>query len=329
MSNELMIFNEERMNFIDKVSAMMAQGGITVPDHFRNKPADCFAVAMQAAEWGMNPYSVARKTHVVNGNLGYEAQLLGAVISSSNATVGHFHYETAGDFSQFVFGDKRTEDGLAVRCGAVIAGDTDITWGDWLYMKPITTRNSPLWKTVPSQQLKYLALKYWSRLYTPDVIMGVYDKEELEFSNQPEKDITEAVNSVNDSIDAAAAAEETPEPKKAAAKPRPKAKPKTAAEAKQDIDKADGKVIEGELEPKKTVAEQVDELNEKQVKDVPVKGSAFTELMTKANNIASGKDFKAVKDALVNAHDKEFITGAEANKVKSALIASKAALMAK
>jgi hypothetical protein len=39
---------------------------------------------MQAAQWGMNPFAVAQKTHVVNGTLGYEAQLVNAVVSSSN-----------------------------------------------------------------------------------------------------------------------------------------------------------------------------------------------------------------------------------------------------
>jgi hypothetical protein len=37
---------------------------------------------MQAAQWGMNPFAVAQKTHVVNGTLGYEAQLVNAVVSS-------------------------------------------------------------------------------------------------------------------------------------------------------------------------------------------------------------------------------------------------------
>jgi hypothetical protein len=43
---------------------------------------------------------VAQKTHLVNGVLGYEAQLVNAVISSSNAIVGRFHYEYEGDWSK-------------------------------------------------------------------------------------------------------------------------------------------------------------------------------------------------------------------------------------
>ncbi|SPX63869.1 Uncharacterised protein [Leclercia adecarboxylata] len=36
------------------------------------------AIIMQAMQWGMNPYAVAQKTHLVNGVLGYEAQLVNA-----------------------------------------------------------------------------------------------------------------------------------------------------------------------------------------------------------------------------------------------------------
>lgn len=59
----------------------------------RRKPADCMAVAMQAAQWGMNPFAVAQKTHVVNGTLGYEAQLVNAVISTMSPTKDRINYE--------------------------------------------------------------------------------------------------------------------------------------------------------------------------------------------------------------------------------------------
>ena len=40
----------------------------------------------------MNPFAVAQKTHVVNGSLGYEAQLVNAVVQASGAIDGRFHY---------------------------------------------------------------------------------------------------------------------------------------------------------------------------------------------------------------------------------------------
>lgn len=41
---------------------------------------------------------------------------------------------------------------------------------------------------MPKQQIAYLAVKYWARLYCPEVVLGVYTPEELE--DRPIKDIT-------------------------------------------------------------------------------------------------------------------------------------------
>lgn len=42
------------------------------------------------------------------------------------------------------------------------------------------TRNSTLWADDPRQQLAYLAVKRWARLFCPDVILGVYTPDELD-----------------------------------------------------------------------------------------------------------------------------------------------------
>lgn len=206
MSNEVMqspvneadtkaaIFSPTGLQKLQAFAEVMAQGKATVPAHLANKPADCLAIALQAAQWGMNPYAVAQKTHLVNGTLGYEAQLVNAVITSSTAVQGRFKYEYGGNWDSFRPGEKNatTEKGLCVRVGAVLRGETEITWGEPLYMEFVTTRNSPLWKTAPKQQLAYLAVKYWARLYCPDVILGVYTPDEFDQPQRSERDVTPA-----------------------------------------------------------------------------------------------------------------------------------------
>lgn len=48
------------------------------------------------------------------------------------------------------------------------------------------TRNSTLWADDPRQQLAYLAVKRWARLYCPEVILGVYTIDELEKTEERE-----------------------------------------------------------------------------------------------------------------------------------------------
>ncbi|WP_319048717.1 RecT family recombinase [Cronobacter malonaticus] len=173
------IFSPDGLNQLMKFAEVMAQSRVTVPAHLAGKPADCMAVAMQAAQWGMSPFAVAQKTHVVNGTLGYEAQLVNAVVQNSGAIKGRFHYEYRGEGAS-----------LECRVGAVIRGEQEITWNEWLCISSITTKNSPLWKTNPKQQFGYLQVKNWARAHTPGAILGVYTPDELEERPRVERDIT-------------------------------------------------------------------------------------------------------------------------------------------
>jgi hypothetical protein len=163
-----LIRNPSMMTQFRELAAEMASSKVTVPVHLQKSPGDCFAVVMQAAQWGMSPFSVAQKTHLVNGVLGYEAQLVNAVVQSSGAIQGRFHYEYSGEGLD-----------LACRVGAIIKGEADIAWGEWLKASQVTTKNSPLWKTNPKQQMGYLQVKNWARLYCPGAILGVYSEDEL------------------------------------------------------------------------------------------------------------------------------------------------------
>lgn len=167
-ASELMM-DARTMESLMRVADLMASGKSTVPAHLQKNPADCMAVIMQSLQWNMNPFAVAQKTHLVNGTLGYEAQLVNAVVQASGSIDGRFHYEYKG-----------ASPALECRVGATIKGEKDITWGLWLCENKVTTKNSPLWKTNPAQQMGYLQVKNWARLFCPGAILGVYSPDEFE-----------------------------------------------------------------------------------------------------------------------------------------------------
>lgn len=161
-------------NNLDKTFALahqMAEAKCTLPVHLRGNVGDCLAIITQAMLWNMNPFAVAQKTHIVNGTLGYEAQLVNAVVQNSGAVRGAPVYEYRGE-----------GDSLECRVGFVLRGQTEVTFGEWLSIKQPTTKNSPLWKTNPKQQLGYLQLKNWARAFAPGAILGVYTVDELQDS---------------------------------------------------------------------------------------------------------------------------------------------------
>lgn len=163
------MMNPESMDRIMRMAEMMASGKSTIPLHLQKNPADCMAVVLQATQWGMNPFAVAQKTHVVSGHLGYEAQLVNAVVQQSGCITGHFHYEYKGN-----------SPAMECRVGAILRGEREVTWGEWLNEAKVTTKNSPIWKTNPKQQMGYLQVKNWARLYAPGAILGVYTPDEFD-----------------------------------------------------------------------------------------------------------------------------------------------------
>jgi len=169
----------ESLGDVVRFAEVMAQGGIALPKHLRGEGGACMAVAMQALQWEMNPFAVASKSYSVNGNIAYEAQLIAAVVNTRSGIKGRLKYEFTGE------GDE-------LRCKVSGELDGDVCEYNTPPMKAITTRNSPLWKTDPEQQLGYYAARSWARRHCPEVLLGVYDKEEVETFHGPDnaKDVT-------------------------------------------------------------------------------------------------------------------------------------------
>lgn len=167
-----LVLSNDTMDKAFRMAELMASGRSTVPKHLQGSPADCMAVTLQALQWNMSPFAVAQKTHLVNGTLGYEAQLVNAVLQSTGAIVGDFEYEYQGS----------GPNDLKCRVGAIPRGKAEIKWGEWLSITEVTTKNSPLWKTNPRQQMGYLQVKNWARAFKPGAILGVYTPDELEAS---------------------------------------------------------------------------------------------------------------------------------------------------
>lgn len=204
IDNISILTNGELFDRLRTLSTVMANSGAFVPDHFRGKPDACMAVVMQAARWGMDPFAVAQKTHIVgnSGVLGYEAQLVNAVVTNMSPTKDRLHYEWFGAWENIVGRfiektsskgnkyiapgwDLKDEAGVGIRVWATMKGE-DEPRELVLMLSQAQVRNSTLWASDPRQQLAYLAVKRWARLYCPDVILGVYSPDEVEERTEKE-----------------------------------------------------------------------------------------------------------------------------------------------
>lgn len=193
---------------IEKFAGLMASARVTIPVELQNKPGDCLALCLQAQAWGMNPYAVAQKAHVIKNKLGYEAQLVNAVITRHAPIQGRLSFawsegwerilgkfkkqpgkNSGADYTVPNWADK-DEDGLWCEVSATLTGETEPRVLR-LEMRQAHPRQSTLWATDPKQQLAYTVVKRWARLHCPDVILGIYTPEELKsMPDSDEKDVT-------------------------------------------------------------------------------------------------------------------------------------------
>lgn len=152
------------------VAYLMSGSSLAVRKHLRGDPGACFGIVIQAVEWGMSPYAVANKSYVVNDQLAYESQLIQAVILRRAPLKGRIKFAFEGE------GDQR------VCIASAVTLDDDTVEYRSPPMGKITPKNSPLWKNDPDQQLSYFSGRGLCRRHFPDVLMGIYDVDELEGS---------------------------------------------------------------------------------------------------------------------------------------------------
>lgn len=191
-----LIMQGDSFDRVMRMAEIMASGVATIPKHLQKNQADCTAIVMQSMQWGMNPFAVAQKTHITQGGtLGYEAQLVNAVIMANGPLAEHPSYEFIGDWDRILGRVKEMqsegkgkyyvkdwqpadESGLGVICHYTIIGLEPRSLK--LMLKQCWPRFSTQWATDPQQQICYAVIKKIARREFPGVILGVYTLDELE-----------------------------------------------------------------------------------------------------------------------------------------------------
>lgn len=205
-----LVMDNGAMESMMTAAKLMASARVTIPKHIQGSVGDCLAVIMQAAQWKMNPFAVAQKTHLTQGGaLGYEAQLINAVIVSCGAIVGQPEFEFFGDWLKILgkvaektseksggkyyvsTWDRGAESGLGVKCIATLRGESEPREIAVL-LAQAWPRFSTQWATDPQQQITYLAVRKFARRYAPGAILGVYTVEEMSDADAVEKEINPA-----------------------------------------------------------------------------------------------------------------------------------------
>jgi hypothetical protein len=148
---------------------MMCKAGLAIPKHLRDNPGVCLSVIQRSLAWEMDPWAVATKTYAVNDILAYEAQLVAAVVKKW------------APIRERVIPYVFTGEGGELQCSITLHHAE--TGEEIFYQTPkrkdIKTQNSPLWSTEPQQQMSYYAIRAMCRRHFPEILLGVYDRDEV------------------------------------------------------------------------------------------------------------------------------------------------------
>jgi hypothetical protein len=152
---------------IMEFAKLMAASQSAVPKHLRGQPGACLGILDDAIRFRINPYALARHSYFVNDQLSYTAAVFAAIVNAHAPLKQRpeIRFEGEGQEMQAIVTG-------VFRDGAVREYKSP-------HIADIQPKNSPLWKSDPGQQLSYYSLRAFARRWCPEIILGVYDADEL------------------------------------------------------------------------------------------------------------------------------------------------------
>ena len=164
-----------------------------LPDAFKGNVPNILIAMDTANRFGIAPIEVMKHCHVIKGKLAFDSKMIIALVNRSGRFDGPIQYwldenETECVAYAFIKGQQYT--GPKVTLAMAKAN----RWG-------------ALWNTLPSMMLRYRAAVFFTRLFAPEIILGLDDiqeQQDIQSANgvqQVEQDMV-AIESLNDCITA-------------------------------------------------------------------------------------------------------------------------------
>jgi hypothetical protein len=164
-----------------------------LPEAFRGSVPNILIAMDTANRFGIAPIEVMKHCHVIKGKLAFDSKMIIALVNRSGKLDGPIQYwldenETECLAYGFINGVQYT--GPKVTLAMAKAN----RWGS-------------LWNTLPGMMLRYRAAIFFTRLFIPEVIIGLDDlqeQEDIASANrvQQTQNDTQVLDSLNDCINA-------------------------------------------------------------------------------------------------------------------------------
>lgn len=147
-----------------------------VPTQYRDNVPNVLIAMEIAQRIGANELMVMQSLYIVQGKPSWSSQFLIATVNAS------------GRFTPLRFevkGEDPAKDDYRVRAYATDKESGERCEGPWITWAMVKAegwfnKNGSKWKTMPELMFIYRAAGFWTRIYCPEISMGILTREEVE-----------------------------------------------------------------------------------------------------------------------------------------------------
>lgn len=181
----------QNMMEVMEFAKLMSVAGDAAPPHLRGNPGACLSIVTRALRFNFDPFSLAEHSFLTLksvkvgtewtkvGTISFDSFVLHAIIEAHAPLVGRLRRDYIGEgldrqckVTGLIKGEQEPHVYTGPKLGAIIEKIGRNENGK--------IKGSPLWESKPDQQLWYDARRDWCRAFCPEVLLGWYDKDELE-----------------------------------------------------------------------------------------------------------------------------------------------------
>lgn len=167
--------NEAGFNLAQRQANALSRSDL-VPQSYRGNLANCLIALELAGRIGSSPFAVMQNLHIVQGRPSWSSSFLIATVNA------------CGRFEPLRFevvGADPAADNYRVRAYAKDKASGETCFGSWITWAMVkaegwSKKNGSKWLTMPEQMFMYRAAGFWSRVYAPEISLGMQTAEEAQ-----------------------------------------------------------------------------------------------------------------------------------------------------
>lgn len=161
-----------------RIATALSQSTV-VPKQYQGPSgvANCLVALEVASRIGMSVLAVMQSLNVISGRPGWASTFLIGCVNKSKR-FSPLRFEIAG-------GDDPKADSYRCRAVAKDLDSDEVLRGTWITWPMVKGegwfgREGSKWKTMPEQMFMYRSAAFWTRVYAPEISLGMQTAEEVE-----------------------------------------------------------------------------------------------------------------------------------------------------